>query len=182
MGEWFQAVADRDATEENAPALATTIYNWLVGEGIISGAPRDCVLGSDVGYPPGPHYEKAVSEPFEGILTLRTNGLEIFTKRTVFACPQGPPELVCSACSARCEPPDAWSAAINNWYSHGGPGLLTCPRCENVRSIADWEHDPPWAFANLGFEFWNWPPMTAEFVQAIGTRLGHRVVLVAGKL
>ena len=37
MGDWFQIIVDRDATEEEAPALASSIRDWLISEGIIDG-------------------------------------------------------------------------------------------------------------------------------------------------
>ncbi len=40
----------------------------------------------------------------------------------------------------------------------------------------------PWAFADVGFEFWNWPLFTAEFVRAFAQQMGSRVVHVYGKL
>ena len=35
MGDYFQTVVDRDATEEEAPILGKGIHEWLVGEGIV---------------------------------------------------------------------------------------------------------------------------------------------------
>ena len=182
MGTWFQSVVDRDATESLSPELGAAIREWLISEGIVSADATDCVLSDDTGYPPGPNYEKAVDCRDEHLLQLVTNGLDIITKRTVFHSGQGQFELVCSTCSGRSEPPEEWGDAVGEWYDKKGPGLLACPRCGESQPIDNWEHDPAWGFANLGFEFWNWPPLTDEFVKRIGERLGHRVVLVAGKL
>lgn len=95
MSEWFQAIVDKDATEQEAPALAGKIHQWLVLDGVVVAEPSDCLLGSDAGYCPGPHYEKAVTEPYGALLDLRHNGLEIITTRTVFFCLQGPLYLIC---------------------------------------------------------------------------------------
>ena len=62
-----------------------------------------------------------------------------------------------------------------------GPGNLL-PCCRLPRSIVDWQHDPPWAFGDLGFEFWNWPQFTQAFVKEFEEELGSRVVHVYGKL
>jgi hypothetical protein len=48
--------------------------------------------------------------------------------------------------------------------------------------LNDWRWQPPWGFGYLGFEFWNWPPLSQGFIAEVGRRLGHRTVLVAGKL
>ena len=182
MGDSFQSIVDRDATEAEAPELGAAIHKWLVSEGIVSADASDCVLGSDTGFPPGPHYEKAVDGPDEHLLQLVTNGLDIIAERHVFYACQGGFELVCSACSDRFEAPDEWGDAVDEWYENKGPGLLACPRCGEAQPISYWEHDPAWGFANLGFEFWNWRSLTDEFVREFGKRLGHRVLLVSGKL
>src|SRR5262245_53366526 len=124
MSEWFQIVVDRDATEQDAPALGHAIRDWLALDGVIAAQATDCVLGSETGFGPGPNYEKAVIEPFEGLLSLRTNGLEIVAKRTVFYCFDGPLELACTACTRRFEPSSEWHTAIEDWYEKRGVGLL----------------------------------------------------------
>lgn len=182
MGDWFQSVVDRDATESEAPQSGILIQQWLVDEGIISRNASACVLGSDTGYPPGPNYEKAVGGHDDCLNLLATNGLNIITTRNVFHTGQGGCELVCAACTERFEATDAWGDAVGEWYERNGPGSLACPGCGHSQPIDEWEHDPPWGFANLGFEFWNWPPLTEQFVQQFAERLKHRVLLVAGKL
>ncbi len=182
MGDWFQTVSDRDATESESQELGAAIHQWLVDEGIVSSDATDCVPGSDIGYPPGPNYQKATGESDDHLLKLATNGLDVITKRSVFHSGQGGFELICSACSDRFEAPNVWGDAVSQWYENKGPGIMACPHCGGRQPINEWKHDPPWGFANLGFEFWNWPPLSDDFVQTIGERLGHRVVLVSGKL
>jgi hypothetical protein len=182
MGDSFQVIVDRDADKDAAPGLATAIHDWLVTAGIVLAEPTDCVLGSEAGFAPGPNYQDVVDEKYEHLEDLQTNGLELITSRTIFDSGQGGFELVCSACSASFEPPDEWGKAVGEWYKHEGPGLLSCPDCGKAAPITDWQHDPPWGFANLGFQFWNWPPLKTSFVEEVGKRLGHRVILVAGKL
>jgi len=41
---------------------------------------------------------------------------------------------------------------------------------------------PPWGFDNLGFTFWNWPPLAGEFVARVAALLEHRVVVVRGAM
>jgi len=182
MGNCFQSVVDLDATEEEAPKLAADILGWLVGEGIVLVEQCDCVLGSEAGNGPGPNYVRAVSAPDDHFLRDRTNGLDVITKRTVFHSGQGGFELICAACSAHFDPTDAWGTAMGEWHEKRGPGLLPCANCGQPRPITEWRHDPEWGFGNLGFEFWNWPELKPSFVEELGTRLGHRVVLVSGKL
>jgi hypothetical protein len=34
----------------------------------------------------------------------------------------------------------------------------------------------------LDLTFWNWPPLAEEFVAQVAERLGHRVIVMLGKL
>jgi hypothetical protein len=183
MGDWFQIIVDKDATEQEAAELASRIRDWLIAEGIVEREMTDCVLGSDLGYPPGPNAEQAVDdEPMDDVRELLRDGLDIITKRSVFHAMPGEVELICTDCGQRFDPPDEWQEAIGEWYDERGPGNLKCPHCGVERPIIAWEHDPVWGFGYLGFEFWNWPPLRKSFVEEVSKRLGHRVVLVEGKL
>ncbi|MEW6529333.1 MAG: hypothetical protein AB1473_00755 [Thermodesulfobacteriota bacterium] len=182
MGDYFQIIVDKDATEKEAPVLGPLIRDWLISEGIIESEMKDNVLSSDLGYPPGPDYGRAVEEQDDHLQGLWTNGLDIITERTVFHALPGTVELVCTGCGLRFEPPDEWSEAISEWYDQRGPGNLGCPGCSGVRPITEWQHDPPWGFGYLSFQFWNWPPLTESFIQEVSERLGHTVVFVQGNL
>jgi hypothetical protein len=187
MGDWFQTVVDKDAEEEAAPRLAAAIHEWLVNEGIVDAEPSDCLYGEDTGFAPGPNYSKAVGEGLGEFLEFRPNGLEIVTKRTVFHAGGGGCEFICSVCSMRADDLmestlwQEWHNAVDEWYEKQGPGILKCQNCGNSEPVTEWHYDPPWAFAELGFKFWNWPPLNEKFVKEVGRRLGHRVVLVSGK-
>ena len=63
VGDSFQTIADIEAVEAEAPALAASVIGWLAGAGIIAGDPADFVLGTGRGYPPGPHYAATVTRP-----------------------------------------------------------------------------------------------------------------------
>jgi hypothetical protein len=182
MGNHFQVIVDKEAQAEEAFGLAAHIREWLLGEGIIEGKTQGCVPGRDAGYPPGPNYALAIARPYARLREMAINGLAIITGRTVFECGQGGFYLACDACSCRFEPPDAWSDAVAEWYHRKGPGLLACRHCGATQPIAEWRHDPPWGFGHLGFKFWNRPPLKQSFVEAVATRLGHKVVVVFGKL
>ena len=181
MDDCFQVVVDRDATVSEAPKLAAEIHRWLIDEGIVLAGPSDCVL-SGVGYRPGPHYQEATCTTYEHLGTLRTNGLELTARHTVFYSGQGDFEFICATCFDRFEAPERWHKAVDEWYENKGPGMLACPSCGHTQPITNWRHDPPWGFANLGFKFRNWPLLKEAFVKEIGKRLEHRVLLVAGKL
>ena len=197
MGDTYEALVDADATAEEATQLAVRVVEMLQRRGIIAGERTDCVLGGadGTGYPPGPHYEDAVEphvhndscrgRPHLDVRQLWTNGLAVDVGKRVFYSMTGETAVVCSACQTRSEMepfPDALHEAINEWYAGTGPGQFACPHCGARAPITVWTWDPPWAFGYLGFTFWNWPPLSVTFIQDVSAVLGHRTVVVRGKL
>lgn len=196
MGDWFQVIADVEATEDEAPGLAAATVAWLVGGGIIGAEPADCVLGADCGYPPGPRYASALTQPDEFLQRLRwNNGVEICAHRRVFApgqAPLGP--VICPLCgdTVELEEPvtgqltpcwERFSDALTAWHE-GGSAEVVCPSCGQAAGFNDWHWDTGWPFAVafLGFTFWNWPELSEPFIAEVARHLGHRVVITGGKL
>ena len=183
MGDHFQIIVDQHVEATAAVTHADRVLRWLIDEGIVESRQSDCVLGKDGGYRPGPSFAKVTDRPDDRFLTLRTNGLAVITGRTVFDAGQGGLDLVCAVCAHRFEATSgAWANAVSEWYDQSGPGLLQCPRCGECRPVVEWQHDPVYGYGNLGFEFWNWPTLRPDFIQAVGEWLSHPVVLVRGKL
>jgi hypothetical protein len=197
MSDHFQSIVDRDATLDEALALADQIVGWLVERGIILPIPTDCTLGG-TGHPPGPKFHNAVIPPYASrlgpdgerirddgtLLKLRTNGLEVSVGRTVFHAGGYGIGPICCGCGTRFETLDelSWDDAVEQWYHGRGDGLLACPRCGHTEPVTEWNHDPPFGFGNLGLTFWNWSRLKEEFVAEIGRRFGHRTLLVHGRL
>ncbi len=189
MGDWFQTIADVQATPDEADQLATTTLAWLIDAGIVLTEPTDCVL-SGLGHPLGPHYTAAVTEDSPHLLTLHTNGVEVITGRTVFYS-MGADHAACPVCGHITEltdqgiqPNDAWhelSDTIGDWFE-GGSGLHACPNCRNLVELNNWTWSPPWGFGHLGITFWNWPPLSPRFLADVTQRLGHRTVHPSGKM
>ncbi|MFI7678959.1 hypothetical protein [Actinophytocola sp. NPDC049390] len=180
MGEWFQTIADVDATPDEAAGLADEVVAWLVAEGIVLGGRTHCLLGAeDLGYPPGPRCARAADDvdvPFPV-----GDGLDVRIGRTVFHGGQsGVDRVSCPHCGASAEW-DEVSDTIGTWFE-SGVGGHSCRACGRTAGLNDWGWDPPWAFGYLGFTFWNWPPLGSGFVADVASRLGHRVVVVADKL
>lgn len=182
MGDGFQNLVAPEIAAAQAQAAGDRMLQWLVAEQLVLAETKDCVLSDGVGHPPGPQYAKATGKADPHLLKGWTNGLAVITKRTVFHSGQGGFELICSACKSRFEPPDGWGDAVGEWFEQTGPGDLACPACGVARPIDQWQHDPPWAFGELGFEFWNWPQLSQTFIGEFEKRLGSRIVHVYGKL
>jgi hypothetical protein len=180
MSDNHQSIVDIEVHLDDAPALGRKLLSWLQTEQIVVTKPSDCVLG--MGYAPGALYAKALREPDSRFLGLLTNGLELITERTVFDAGELGVGLICASCSSRFGDIPGWGEAIGEWYTQTGPGNLRCPQCGAVQPVVEWKHDPVYAFGNLGFKFWNWEPLAEEFVKQVRLQLGHRIVVVEGRL
>ncbi|MFJ3582735.1 hypothetical protein ACIPPS_10930 [Streptomyces sp. NPDC090127] len=196
MGTTYQTVVDLDATPGEAPTLAVVALDRLVALGIVRAERTDCVVGAPLGHPPGPRWASAVTyedwEPSEG--------LRIEVGRTVFHSGQdGAEYAVCPHCATRTrfsaggaqddgEAIDdrGWMpfrAAMSAWHATGA-ATVTCRHCGTPGDLPSWGwSDDAYAFAHLGFEFWNWPEFDPRFLATFSEALGgHRVVRVWGKL
>ena len=185
MSDWFEIIADIEATAEEADRLAAELMAWLIDRNIVVAEPTDCVLAGD-GYAPGRNYAAAVIQPDPHLYDLRTNGLSVITGRTVFYS-MGVEQVVCPYCEARVvdrRDEDSWhrfAESIDAWYS-GESGVRVCEQCARSVGLNEWQWTPPWGFGYLGFQFWNWPPLASGFVAEVSSRLGHRTVAPCGKL
>jgi len=168
MSDGYQILADVDAREDGAEPLAAAARSWLAAAGVVE------VTGA-----PGPRYADAVVEASAALLATRPNGLEVVTGRTVFHG-DGADRVACPGCAAAADW-DWLSDAIGDWHA-GGDGRRACPACGRTLGLNDWAWEPAWAFALLGLRFWNWPPLRPAFVAEVGRLLGHRIVVVAGRL
>jgi hypothetical protein len=182
MSDWYQTAADLDAEIQSAKATAARLRDWMISQEVIVPSPTKCVLGRDLGYAPGRNYTFAVQEPYPSIFEQQTNGVSFIAEHSVFySAGLADVTLVCSVCGKRFKANDAWSAALDDWYKAGGRGDLPCEHCGAIVPITEWRHDPPWAFGNVGIEFWNWPTLRDDFLKRIGELVGHRFRLVYGK-
>lgn len=197
MGDTYQTIVDRDAGEDDAEALAARVVDYLIGRGVVAPTCADNMLGGGdrMAYSPGPLAEDAVEAqihdearhglPHLDVHETRPNGLAVNVGRRVFYSMMGEQAVVCRSCGSRVAL-DAFSpaldAALDEWIAGTAAGRFACPLCGTDDPISDWNWDPPWAFASLGFTFWNWPPLSHDFVRDLANLLGHRLVVVSGKI
>ena len=194
VGDTFQIIADVEADEAAAPALAAAVAGWLSDAGIIAAPQAGCVLGAAAGYPPGAGYAAAVTDPDELLPGLKVNGVEVSDTRRVFFSGQGEMgPVTCPRCGRGVElqdpagaPTAHWelfSAAFSHWMA-AEPSDVTCPYCWLHAGLNDWIWDADWpvAVGCLGLTFWNWPPLSSSFIAQVQARLDHRIVVIRGKL
>jgi len=197
MGDTFRIIVDSTASPQEAPVLAKEVMDYMIGRRIIQAERGEGVLGKDGGYRPGENVEEALASwtPHHspgGPLAIdkiasdlrrwATNGVEETIGRTVFHNFGAGLDVVrCPVCQANNVESD-WGDAVGRWYRGDDLAPFQCRSCNESSPLTDWTFDPPWAFGHLGFEFWNWPPMKRSFIDKIAGILGHKVVLVAGKV
>jgi hypothetical protein len=175
-----QAIVDVDAGTDEAPRLAEELLAWLSAEGIVEPDPSDCILGEGQGYAPGPRFYVALECPSaaEDFLALASNGLRIARGRQVFDTGGNGIKLSCAACGSTFEPGPVWMDTVADWHNGNDDAVFSCPSCNNSQRLTDWRGPWAWGFGHLGLEFWNWPPLSSDFLRTVEQRLKHRTVLV----
>ncbi len=180
MGDGFQIIVDREVSKDEAPHLAEKVREWLVARRVIKPELTDGQWNSP-GYRPGPGYTVAVETPDPDLFSMLANELVIIVGRTFFWTPYT--NLTCRACGARFDAySDEWVEAVGAWHQGDDSAAFACPECGNPERVTEWSGESTSGFGNLGFKFWNWPPLAAGFVREVTELLGHRTVLVRGKL
>jgi hypothetical protein len=188
VGDWNQAILDHEVTTlEQARRLAADIVTWLIDQGIVEDRQCDGCLGDGACYPPAPQFMRAsggvesnfVNENYASFSTMVTNGLRVAVGRNAILNNQG--EFApgpCPQCGTDVPIDDFWQAGSD--WCEGKSDKMQCRHCGQASDLPRWKH-PDAGFIMLAFEFWNWPPLSDAFVQAIAKRLGHQITVIAGK-
>ena len=181
MGDYFTSFAPLRPKITQSKAIGFKLIHWLIKEGIVVNELSDCTLGN-LGYAPGENYQSVLVEEDPRLIELRTNGVEVFTERTVFhnggyeldhvRCPQ------CNTDLSR----TSWSAALNEWMDDSGEVLVDCSNCGSRTAIENLQFQPAWGFSNLGLTFWNWTRFKNTFVQDLEQKIGSPVRVIYGKI
>lgn len=189
MGDYNQAIIDVEVTTaEHARELASDVLAWLIAEQIIEDRLCDGCLGEGACYPPGPRFMQACGGKEDAALNgnyaefsrMATNGLKVLTGRSVVCNHQGEfGPVACPECAAFSPIDKLWEAG-EIWFEHKGD-TMTCDSCGRASMLSRWIH-PDVGFLVLAFQFWNWSPLSDEFIAAVGARLGNRVATITGKV
>ncbi|MBB4986127.1 hypothetical protein [Streptomyces nymphaeiformis] len=179
MGSTFQTIADLEATAEEAGALGERVGVWLVAEGIAT-PEREPSAPDKTWYLPGPRWSHVTDEP----RSLGTDGLAVVTGRTVFfGSPGTGGSPICPHCATVV--PDrrsSFSRAMDAWWATG-VAEVRCPACGRTVPLPAWEWENDFfAFACLGIEHWNGPPLRPAFIAELTEVLGHRTRVLAGRI
>ncbi|UUZ55912.1 hypothetical protein LP419_10890 [Massilia sp. H-1] len=175
-------------TPEHAQQLAAAIVAWLVDEQIIDDEQCDGCSGEGLCYRPGRHFMRACggvetdasNGNYASHSTMVMNGMRVVTRRDVVINMQGQfGPVPCPRCGTPA-PIDAFWQAGSDWCE-GKTDVMQCQHCGQPSALPHWVH-PEASFVVLAFEFWNWSPLSAQFIEAVRQRLGHRISLIDGKL
>jgi len=181
MGDITSSIVVKGINMAKATALADKAIKHLIAQKIILGEQTDCVLGKPLGYPPGENHGLVMEEESDQWLELRTNGLEITVGRNVYYA-NGIDSIECPNCEANIEETN-WGDAMDAWVSESENDQVTCPECNQSRSVTELVFKPTWTFGELGFTFWNWgTPFNQSFIDEMETVLGHKVVIAYTKI
>ncbi|WP_433423558.1 tetratricopeptide repeat protein [Microtetraspora malaysiensis] len=174
----YQWVADVEATEAESGDLVGSVREWLVSAGMVSPDVAGFRFEAK-----GVHLWRDADGPGH-----RPSGVAFHSGRMICS-PEKGESVTCPGCGDRtvlradrvaASEWDEFVLPIYDWPSGRRPER-TCRSCGEHRPLSEWHIEEPWAFAHVAVRFWNRPPLTAEFLDALSARLGgHRLVVLSG--
>ncbi|WP_328328385.1 hypothetical protein OHA70_03390 [Kribbella sp. NBC_00382] len=175
MSDNFITLVDLAVSEEEAPARAARVRQWLLDRGSAQvNSQRDKLMHPSE-LAAGPQYRLADEDPEGHILTMSNCGIDLEVGRTVHH-PMGnytPP--TCPECGSDADE-DAHAALAEVWFSGPEP-TLQCVVCGVVTPLGDWPGRWTFYVANFGVCFNNWN-LRDEFIADLSPLVGTRVRVV----
>jgi len=180
---FLSLVVPGESSKTDVIVLADIVIDWLQGRKVIEPRPTDCVLGRNKGYPPGAACKEIIERAEDhDFPKLGANGLEVTITREVFHTGQnGLDSVCCPDCNLNIIESD-WGSLVHEWLADTGKDKLTCSQCAAVYSITEYNFTPAFGFGDLGFTFWNWPPLSDVFIQDVELLICKPLVVVHGRL
>ncbi len=179
--EHFQTLVDREVAVDDAELHVRRVLRLMIDREIIEPSQDRCLPDPDAwGHRPGPNAASVVKSGDDAVCRLQVNGVSVTIGRTIFDSGRGQLTPRCPDCRTASEPGLPWLDALDEWFTRSGSGSLACDSCRGRNPVDLWIYEPPWAFGNLGFTFWNWPPLKVDFVLELSKLLGHKTRLVSG--
>lgn len=193
MSDHHISLIDPHINASDAERAAQAILRYLIDNNIVEATPSDCVLSEHRGYRPGPNYITATDISsretdasncnYGDFIRMHTNGLEICTHSCVAYDPQAANSLVsCPHCQQPSSQDENWRSAVSAWLDEKGQNRLNCTHCGQASPITSWDNHGEFALGHLALTFWNWPPLSSEFVTRISAIAGNPLLVVTGKL
>jgi hypothetical protein len=184
MAEHFQTIIDTRARAGEADHLARHVVGFLSGKGVI--APT---ADQEGGYRRGERaleIATAATRPAHETIPPVYSHLQVMIGRATHAADMSStecPRAGCPGCgSPLTDEDERWRAAEQAWLAGDDDSFLDCTTCQTGGKLVEWDYGATFGFGNLAFRFWNWPPLSADFLDEIRRELQHPIVLVKGKL
>ena len=180
MSEHNISIVPRQSTYPDRQNKANEILDWLVSRDIVKPTLSDCVGSSNNGYAISNGAKTVCADPSKLPFDYIVNGLQIISTRQIFDIGEnGMEELICPNCNHDISSED-WDF-FNDW-SESVSNNLTCPLCDVSNDVHKFKFTPQWGFSDLGFTFWNWPPLTDRFISEFKDKLKCDVDIVFTRL
>lgn len=201
MSDSYITIATKDELS-NPTEISNRVIEWMQTNEFIETEKSDCILSTkDKGYKPSTRHSIAIGYD-EDILKLSTCGVEVKTEREVFnagaftamtkvECPNckknrfegiTPQDFFTDNCTK--EQMDLFYAVypeFENWVNNK-PATLTCPHCTVDHNVEKYGYDDSLAFSNFGLTFWNWPDLTASFLEELQSVVGSEIIRMNGRI
>jgi hypothetical protein len=173
---WITLV-DLAVSEEEAPARAALVRQWLFDRGIaqVNGRRDELMHPSELAA--GPQYRLA--DPDGHILMMSNCGIDLEVGRALHHPMSNYTPPNCPECGSDADE-DAHSALAEVWLSGPEP-TLQCVVCGVVTPLGDWPGRWTFFVASFGVCFNNWN-LRDEFVADLSEVVGERVRVVRAHL
>jgi hypothetical protein len=170
VGDECVTVVEMSVDALEAADRADAVIHWLLERGVIVPNPIRGSTWQPSAYLPGPRAQEAAPGFHEADYTLANNGVDVLVERELYrdTTPHAPP--ACPTCGY--ELPEATLERLIRPWLDGQEPQLDCPGCGTVRTLGDWPDG--YLVGELAVRFNNWPPLSDEFLAALGARLGPR--------
>ena len=180
MGDQSISIVPKRSDIPAKEIKAKEILDWLVSLDIVKPKASDCILSADEGYEISNGAKQITIDPALLPFGLSVNGLQIIKERQVFDTGQnGIEKLICPNCKQDISNED-WEF-LNEWADNRSNNI-TCPLCKTPAEIHSYQFTAEWGFSDLGFTFWNWPPLTEDFIEMFRQKLQVDVAIVYAKI
>jgi hypothetical protein len=180
MGDQSISIVPKRSDFPAKEIKAKEILDWLVSLDIVKPTPSNCILAMSDGYEISKGAIQITNNPDLLPFSQSVNGLEIIKERQVFHTGQnGIEKLICPSCRQDISNED-WDF-LNEWAENNSNDI-TCPLCRTPGEIHNYECTPEWGFSDLGFTFWNWPPLTDDFLNMFRQMLQVDLAIVYTKI
>lgn len=84
MGTYYHYFVFEKISKENVSKTAEIVIQYLIERKIVLPQKSQCLLGDELGYPPGENYKDVLEYTNDGLSTLRSNGVEIRSGHQIF--------------------------------------------------------------------------------------------------